>query len=572
MHGHASKGPKKRFILPFTIIDAKRFKDFTKNMEMAAVLYLAESNRKKGEGQLFRKADEKLVFIAEACYPIWLVPHNTATLLFDGLGLASHTLSYDVTPDIEIFNKDIRRNQKTTEAYTASLNRNIDYFRNFQGREEIKIEGLIATPDLKEDLRNYLPLMKEVKKPFTTKVVLKPIIKAYEIQAGVKQFSTLRRKIEKDIENMDAGMKLLNTATARRVKAIREKIRKSREAHHRQIKKTKLKSARRLRQIQSQYNRKIARTSKKLKKRLLQLNKNQVKFKNALKNLKKEDRRCQTKLRASRRRNRKRRERQWSLKLERIKKKLSTVHKQIKVNGKRIRDVEKAQKLELVKQRIDCCRQIESANKIFRDLQGSREAEIIMKRQEIVTLEDVTRYITKSMQEMVQKKKLFSAEFDRIAMPRGKQACRLVYIPFYLVRYEKGDQKRYRVYPPLVVGDIGVLAKMKEALGTAKVKALVQSRSEATATFLNQLLALFEKKPMLEKDVIEAGIQKSILLRKQLRLGVAKGLKELENEKRISKSELRTFNKILYMYASSMKRRTNAMLISENSYLKCLPA
>ena len=166
-------------------------------MEMAAILYLAESNRKKGESPPLKRTEEKLVFIAQVCYPIWLVPYNTTTLIFDGLGLASHTISNEVTPEIEIFNNDIRRNQETTETCTATLARNIDYFRNIQGKEETKIEGLITTHDLKEDLRNYLPLMKEVKKPFTTQVVLSPIVKAHEIQIGIKQLSTLRKKNEK---------------------------------------------------------------------------------------------------------------------------------------------------------------------------------------------------------------------------------------------------------------------------------------------------------------------------------------------------------------------------------------
>jgi hypothetical protein len=147
----------------------------------------------------------------------------------------------------------------------------------------------------------------------------------------------------------------------------------------------------------------------------------------------------------------------------------------------------------------------------------------------------------------------------------------MVYMPFYLARYEKVDKKRYSIYPPAIIGDMGILIKMKGALGAAKVKALVQSRSEATAAFLNQLPALFEKKPMLEKDVTEEGIQKSILLRNRLRAGVAKGLKELENENWISKSELRAFNKILFMYAS-LNKRINAKLIPEKSCLKCLPA
>ncbi len=567
-----NKVTKKRFLLPFAELAPNRFKDFTKNMEIATILYLSESKRKKGENQLLKKTEEKLVFIAEAYYPIWLVPHKTATLMFDGLGLASHSFSYEVMPDVEIFSKDIQRNQKTTEAYTATLSRSIDYFRKFQDKEEIRIKGLITNPDLKEDFRNYLPLLKEINKSLTNKVVLKPTIKVAEIQDGIKQLTTLRNKIDKDIENMNAAMKLLNAATSRRVKTLRDDIKNSREIYHRKIRKTKHKSTRKLQQIQSRYNRKIAMTSKKFKQRLLRLNKNQVKLEKAYRNLGKEARRCKTKLQSSRQRHRKRMEHQWTLKLERIKKKLPTLRKEIEVNRKRIREAESAQKLELAKQRIACCRRIESANKIYRDLQGYRDAEIIMKRQEIATLEEVTRCITKSMQEMIQNKKLFYVNFDTITVPLRKQACRLVYMPFYLARYENVDKKRYAIYPPSVVGDIGVLTKMKGALGALKVKTLVQPRSKAITTFLNQLLVLFEKKPMLEKDVTEAGIQRSILLRKQLRADLTKGLKELENENWISKNELQAFNKILYMYASSMKQQKGITLIPDGNYIMSLTA
>jgi len=569
---HARKEPKKRFMLPFATPGTSRFKNFTKNMERAAVLYLAESNRKKGESSLLKKTYEKLVFIAEACYPIWLAPCNTETMMFDGLGISSHTFSIDDTPNVEVFNRDIRRNQKTTEAYTATLTRNIDYFKNAQDRQETKIEGLITAPDLKEALKNYLPHMKEIRKPFAAKVLIKPAIKACEIQAGITQLSNLRKKIDRDIDNIEASMKLLNTTTTRRVKAIKNEIKKSRQTHHRKTTETKLKSTRKLLQIQSQYNQKITRTSRKFKKKLLQLNKNQIKLKKAQRNLRKEAKRCETKLQSSRSHKRKRSERHWFLKLEKTKKKISALYKRIEENAKQIRYVENAQKLELAKQRIECCKRIEAANKKFLDLQGSREAETIMKRQEIATLEDITRFITKSMQEITQNKKLFNAELDTIAMPKRKSSLRLVYMPFYLVRLEKEDKKRYTLYPPSVVGDMGILIKMKGALGAAKVKALLQPRSEAMATFLNQLPTLFEKKPMLEKYVTEAGIRRSILLRKQLRASVTKGLRALDNEDWISKSEHQTFTKILYMYASAMKQRTSVKLIRANSPLKFLPA
>jgi len=563
--------PKKRFMLPFATIDTYRFKQFTKNMEMAVVLYLAESNRRKGESQLLRKTGEKIVFIAQAGYPIWLVPYDTATLIFDGLGVTSHVFSHNLTPDVDVFNRDIKRNQKTTEAYAAALSRNLDYFNNSQDAEETEIEGLIAAPDLKEALSNYLPLMKEMKKSSATKVLLKPTLSKNEIRDGVKKLIILRDKIECDIRDIDAGMRLLNIATAQRINAIKEEIKKIRKKHHEKIKRSKRASTKRILQIQSQYNRKIARTSRKFKKRLLQLNKNQSKLRKALKTLKKEVKRCETKLKHSRRHSRKLIEREWTLKLKRLKKKLSTLRSQIKVNTKRIHDAENAQKLELTKQRTNCCNCIASATEKFRDLRGSEQAEVIMKRQEIVTLEHVSRDITKSMRETAQKKKLCNAQLDRIALRGRKQACELVYIPFYLIRYEKGERRRYDLYPPSIAGDIGLLTKMKGALVAAKVKALLQPRSEVVAAFLNRLAALFEEKPMLEKTVTEEGIRNSILLRKNLRIDVNKGLKELKNGKWISKNDLQKISRVLYMYSSLIDRQTETIAIPENIYEKCIP-
>ena len=128
------------------------------------------------------------------------------------------------------------------------------------------------------------------------------------------------------------------------------------------------------------------------------------------------------------------------------------------------------------------------------------------------------------------------------------------------------------MHPPSIAGDIGLLTKMKASLGAPKVKALLQTRSEPIATLLNQVHTLFEEKPMLEKTVTEEGIQNSILLRKNLRADVNKGLEELKNGNWISKKELQKISRVLYIYSYSMDRRTKTLLISENHYQTCIPA
>jgi hypothetical protein len=53
---------------------------------------------------------------------------------------------------------------------------------------------------------------------------------------------------------------------------------------------------------------------------------------------------------------------------------------------------------------------------------------------------------------------------------------------------------------------------------------------------------------MFEKEVTEAGIHNSILRTKNLRLGVKRGMKELNAEKWVSKNELHTLNKLLFAH------------------------
>ncbi len=157
--------------------------------------------------------------------------------------------------------------------------------------------------------------------------------------------------------------------------------------------------------------------------------------------------------------------------------------------------------------------------------------------------------IINQMNEMAKSEKAVLNELDRISMPRRKKAYALVYLPFYLARYEMEGKKRYVVYPPSFVGDMGILTKMKGALGAAKMKAFLQPRSEAMTESLDQLVPLIQKSPMFEKEVTEAGIQNSVLQIRKLRMRVRRGLKELENEKWISKKERKAFVKLLYLYA-----------------------
>jgi hypothetical protein len=235
--------------------------------------------------------------------------------------------------------------------------------------------------------------------------------------------------------------------------------------------------------------------------------------------------------------------------LRKIRKRTSTLKATIKVNHKNLRALESAQKIDIAKQKSECDERIRSVNGILQELQASKAAETTARRKEIAQIEKCTIHIITLMQKMVQVKKEFLHESEEIMLPRERQTYGLVFIPFYLARYEKEGKRRYVMFPPSSTEDMGLLTKMKGALGAAKMTALLQSRSKALTAFLNQVVPYIEKDPMIEKVVTEAGIRGSILMKKQLRIGVKRGLKQLEKEKWITKDEFQTFSKFLYIYA-----------------------
>ncbi len=551
MINYIDRGLKTKLILPFAVPAEDRIKAFTKDMEIATIFYLAESKREKGEGHILKKTDEKLVFIAEAYYPIWLVPWGGASLLFDGLGVTSHTFSYDRLPDVKVFNNDMQRNAKTCKTYSVALSRNANYFKNFTGKEEKTIEGLITSPDFIQDFSLYRSKVKKTEKPLTAKVVLSPIFNKPEISASIKDLSDLRARIDEDVKNLDASMKLLSITTREKAKAIREEIQQIQKKFDKRIDKVKPRVTKKIRQIQEKHDKKINRMSKRFVRQLQRLHKDQVKLEKTQKRLKGEIKRCEVKVRSCKLRKNRRSEIQWTQKLEKIRKTLPTFEKKIKEIERRILNLETEKNLEISKKRIECDARIEESMKILRQLEASREAIIRMKQPEITSMEETTSLIINQINELTKSKKSALNDFDRMGMTRRRKTRELVHLPFYLVRYEMESKKRYDVYPPSVVSGMGILAKMKGVFGVTKMKSFLQPRSKAIALFLNQLVTLIQKNPMFEKKVTEAGIQESVLRTKKLRIGVKKGLKELKKEKWISKNELQTLSKLLFIHTPS---------------------
>jgi len=531
----------KRFVLPFAVPARDREKAFTKRMEMAAVLCLTEMDREKGAGFIFRrKKPEELVFIAEACYPMWLVPWRGRSLLFDGIGAMTHALLYEALPDVRVFVNNAQGSAVTREAYSAFLSDNLNYFQGFTGTEEKIIEGLITSPDLIQDFVSYLPEAKAIKKPIIDKALLSPVIDEFTLSSFIQDFTSLRATLKEDIKNLLESMKILSTTTKMHIKANHEKVGEVQKEFDEKITFLKPSIMEKTRQIQKKYDRQITRVSKKFERQLHRLYHERVKLEKTMQSTTAKIERCEAEIRSSKLQKNAAGELRWRQDAEACRKKLSTLERMVKETDKKIENVNAAKKQEIFKIRSECDVQSEEAIKPLRDLEASRDAKIRMNQQETKSLEDSTSMIIDQIDKLVQLKRMTLDKLDGMGIPERRRKYALVYIPIYLVCYQRESKKRYALYPPSIASSMGITTKFRGVLGVTKIKSLLQPRSKPTTNLLNQLLTVIEQNPVFEKELNDAEIRVNILRTKTSRESIKKGLEELRAEGWISEDEFQT--------------------------------
>jgi hypothetical protein len=532
----------KKLILPFAVTGKDRFKPFTKDMEMAAVFYLAERDRKKGEGRVLKKPEETLDYIAETCYPIWLIPWKGRTLIFDGLEFTNPAISYDELPDVKAFDNDIQASAKSREAYVAALSQNANYFQNFAGKEGKTIHGLITNPNFTQDLMEYLQDSEDVGKGTTTKAILTPLLDESEVSVSIGELAELRNTIENEIKALSTSMKLLSKGTRAQVKALQAEMKKTAKEFDRKISKLKPKVMEKIRKIQEKRDEEVTRIAQKYDRKLRALHQRRIKAEKTLERLSSDTERFEADIKVARESKDEASEFQLTKKLDEIKKMLPALDKEIKEVDREIENVEDAKKIEVSRARAKPNDRIEEAMKCLHDIEAAKEARTRLEQQELASLEEMTASIIKQIDTMIKAKEAALNEVDGIGALDKRRKNALVYLSIYFVCYETETGKRYVVYPPSSIGSMGIKTKLKGVFGAGKMKSFLQSRSQAIATLLDRLVDLTQENPVFEKEITEAGLAANILRTTEQKVGIKKGLTELRNEGWISENEYQILN------------------------------
>jgi len=534
----------KPFILPFSVLSENRKEPFTSDLEVATVFSLAEIDRAKGGGFFSKRPEEKLVFIAEVGYPLWLFPWSETALIFDGLNRAKYTLPYAVVPDAKAFMENLKRCSKTRETHLAFLADHINYFQTPVTEKSVVVNGLIREPEFLSEFDAYRGEAAAIVGQSSNVALLSPKIEKSTIVSILHELERFYSSFKEDVEGLNQCMKFINEATQHYIKALRSKAKAIKEEFEVKINAQEELINPKVNRLKEHYDHQLIESTKSFDKQRLPVQKTKVKLEKAREQCLAKTERYKLEAKTCAERDDSVGEDKWKEKCNETKKELSEIENQLKDTEKALKDLEERKSLEIFNLRSELEAKTKEAQQPLLDLEASRDAEVLLCQQEIEQLEQQTKVILDQVGRTVKLRETNIENFVKLGVKRDPElkGIALFHVPFYVACYEVNSKKRYLILPPSEANTYGLSTKLKSALGKAKIKQLLVSRFEVITSLMDTLQVLSQQNAVFETEMREKGERANILNARSMRESIQKGLAYIRKEGWLSEREYQDLN------------------------------
>lgn len=492
---------------------------------------------------VLKQSPEKITFLAEFRYPLWLVPWSGMNLLFDGLSTSAHSLSHKTVPDLEAFKSNLERSSKALETYADFLSSNASYFRVRAGDRETVIGGLLTDQAVLSEFSLYIV---EAAKSETAPdaVALSPTLDENVVTAATGELASLKSQFQGEIEALYANMKLLNKTTNSFVKAIRGKMKEVRDEYGKEIEKQEAIVQPKIRRLEEEYDEQVSKLARDFEKQLAPLQKEKAKLQKVREQAAGKVEHAQAEAKVSAARKDAVGERKWKEKANESKKDVSELDKKIKDVDEKMKKIEESRSAETFRLRSENEAKMTEAKKDLLELEAERDAKLQVHKVEIEKLQQLTSDIIGQIDTMAKTQEANVAGFAKLGMQQVYEKPALMLMPFYLACYQSDMKRRYVLFPPSVAGSVGLAAKLKGALGMAKIKQFLTSRFKAIDSFLNGLPSAIGRNAVFERELDEAGAAANLLNAERLNEQILAGLEQLNEEGWFSEKEYEAFKRL----------------------------
>jgi len=534
--------PTASLILPYSVPEKSRKKKFDANMELTAILCLAEASRKKHVMVGF--SPEKISFMSKLHYPFWAVPWENGCLIIDGLQIFSSTLTYMALPDTELFFHDIERGQTLREQFETALDKHVQTFAGFSETVRVPMKALVADKALLSEVSEYIEETFALKADVTGNIMLLPP-KLDENAAGesAKKVFDLNERIQFNVKGLEHTAQVLNEMTQFHEQKILREIELVNEAFQEDIDRVKPGVDKKVELLLKERDAKIEKMNRAAEAELNAKLREKERRQRELEKLEINRAEYRRRLSIRRRRHDKIGVARWEHSLRTCENKISEAQERIHNLSRYIEKTQRQNQEDIDKLKYGYQTLIDRERKKVTDIEASMESVTKTKENENEKLRLMTKRIVNFIEQLAEKKRLQGAELKSLTIPWKSEQVTLLGVPFYLVGYKADGKLHYRVYPPLrVMSSEGIVKKIEKTLLSfrlaSRIKLLLQPRSKTLDTMFN---IVFEEKiktdKTFEESLRELGVSNNLLTSADFKEALTKGVEELKAEGWIKQEE-----------------------------------
>jgi hypothetical protein len=539
--------PNPTLILPYVVKDKARKKPFTLDMEISAILCLAEARRKKPG--ILDTSYEKISFISKLHYPIWVVPWRDSCLLVDGLEIFSYTFPYVKLPDVELFTEEIKRSAVNKEQFRDTLRQLTQTFENPE-LTQISLKAILAEEDLLSILSEYFEQVFALKERRSERVALMPpkLDEKTALERAEKTVD-LWRQIQSDIKGLQYAISVLNEETSFEEEMILREIEHVRELYETKIAPLRPVVEKKIERLLLKRDTEIAKLYKSTERKLTAKLREKRRHERELERLERNLIEYKKRREMSKRRGNAISASKWEHRVRVYENKLSKTKRKLQSVSELIEQIRKQGELDVQKVENDYQLLIENERRKISELEASRKLEVEHRKSQIEEMKANASIIVKQISRLIELKRSEASRIKEATIPHRVEEITLLCLPFYLVRYETKEKTRYLTFPPAVAMDFkGIVRKLQKAIHRfslqSRVKLLLRSKSTALEKMLGKvLLKKIRSDNTLEEAVYELGVSNNILHSSGFKEILANGIEELRNEGWISREKKEAFLK-----------------------------
>ena len=521
---------QKKFVLPFSAPESGTAK-FSIDKEVATIFALAEMDREKGGRIISRHSSENITFIAKIGYPLCFYPLADKIFLFDGLNMQECKLPYADIGDVKSFLYGLKSSIKKRESFISFIEEHTNYFAKSDVKKTVQLKALITDSGMLKELGACRHEASDSEGQFAEIGLLSSPISESKLMAVTHEIAQLRSALEKECKELNLSIELLGKASSAFHNELHEEIEAVKQESALEIREEEAIVAPILRSIHEQYDRKIISLTKKIEKQEVPLQSEKLQFKKNKKELTKEisNFEASAKLVAD---NDKEGKLRWKSKIQNAKEELSATEKHLKSNEKALEYLEKKKVSETQGYKSELETEIKGARSRIVELEATRDAKVMVIKQDMGDLEKQTKLLSDKIIKVVKLLEADVAQFDRLHMKSFSKSLdkALIYMPFYVISYNKEGKNRCLVVPPSLMNEMGMSAKLKGAFGRSRIKFFLAPKFKEIAILAKNIEELNKVSSVFATELKRLGAMNNILARGWICDEIEKGLLTLKEQ------------------------------------------